>query len=307
MIRLKKKATGSYVFESLYYDDDGVHVNVKAPLTLTIRDGAGASIYTGTPTLHAGHVNSSIPVATLSKLDVYTFEYTASLDSQGSETVAWTDVVELAGGYIFEIADLRAFDRAFTDTVKFPTSKLRDVRIAVEDLIESDTAARVAFVPRGRRVTLSGNSPDLNRGYYPLMYGNDYRELIVPNYEVRSLYSGSLDGIAFTQDELDGIIPRDNTLFRSAGVTFPAWSFGVNNVKLHYVHGYERPSGAITRAALILAREYLVKSDLPARASATSIGDQLFRLTIAGRDGITGIPDVDAAISQFGRSSSLIG
>lgn len=307
MLRLKKKTVGSYTFESLYYDDDGVHTNVFAPLTLTVRDGAGTSIYTTPPTLHAGHADSSIPVATLDKLDTYTFTYTGFLDNQNTKPVSWTDVVEIVGGYLFEIAELRAFDRAFLDTAKYPTSLLRDVRTSVENVIEGDTAARVAFVPRGRRVTLSGNSPDLNRGYYPLYYGNDYRELTVPNYEVRSLYSGSLNGVAFTQTELDDIIPNDNTLFRSSGVAFPAWSFGKNNIKLHYVHGYDRPAGAITRAALILAREFLVKSDLPARASATSIGDQLFRITIAGRDGITGIPDVDAAIAQFGRASSLIG
>jgi hypothetical protein len=304
MLRLKLKTAGTYAISENATDDDGNLVTASAPYSLKVYDGADALLTTITPTHVAGVFSASIPVATLPKLDSYRLVWSGVV---GGVTTEWTTPLDLAGGYIFEIAELRAFDRAFTDTVKFPTAKLRDVRIAVEDVLESDTAARVAFVPRGRRVTLSGNSPDLNRGYYPLMYGNDYRELIVPNYEVRSLYSGSLNGIAFTQDELDGIVPRDNTLWRAAGVTFPSWSYGVNNIKLHYVHGYERPSGAITRAALILAREYLVKSDLPARASATSIGDQLFRLTIAGRDGITGIPDVDAAISQFGRSSSLIG
>jgi hypothetical protein len=304
MLRIKQKATGSYVFETLYYDDDGVHQNVTAPVSLTIKDGAGTTIHTATPSLHAGHLDYTVATTVLPKLDTYQFIHTGMV---GAEQVTWTEDVEICGGYLFEIAELRAFDRAFLDVDKYPTATLRKVRTWVEDTIEGDNAARVAFVPRGRRVTLSGSSPDLNRGYYPLLYGNDYRELIVPNFAVRSLYSASVDGLNLTQTELDGITCLDNILFRSAGIAFPAWPFGKNNIKVHYTHGFDKPVGAIRRAALILAREYLVKSDLPARASATTIGDQLFRITIAGRDGVTGIPDVDAAIAQFGRASAAIG
>jgi hypothetical protein len=78
-------------------------------------------------------------------------------------------------------------------------------------------------------------------------------------------------------------------------------------VTVHYVHGYNYPPGAITRAGLILSREYLIKSDIPGRATATTVGDQLFRITVAGRDGVTGLPEVDAAIAQFGRKSFAIG
>lgn len=306
MQRLKKQTTGVYTFEALYYDDDGVHQNVKAPLTLTIRDGAGTVVYTGTPTLHAGHADSSIPVATLAKLDTYTFEYTAVTDP-GNVAVAWTDVWELVGGHLFEIADLRTMDRAFTDTTKYPNAALRAVRIAVEEVLESTTAAQVAFVPRGRRVKIDGTAPDFSRAYSPLLYGNDTRSLTVPDYLVRSLYNVSIDGTALTAGELADVQIADNVLWRKAGVQWPSWPYGHSNIVLHYECGYDRPPSAITRAALILAREYLVKSDLPSRATATSIGDQIFRLTIAGRDGVTGIPDVDAAISQFGRKGYGIG
>lgn len=306
MQRLRRQTTGSYVFEALYYDDDGVHQNVKAPLTLTIRDGAGTSVYTGTPTLHAGHADSTIPVATLAKLDTYTFEYTAVTDPN-NVPVAWVDVWELVGDHIFEIAELRTMDRAFTDAVKYPNEALRAVRIAVEEVLESNTAAGVAFVPRGRRVKIDGTAPDFTRAYSPLLYGNDTRSLMVPDYEVRSVYSAKIDGVALTVGELADIQIADNVLWRKAGVQWPSWPYGHSNIVLHYEHGYDRAPRAITRAALILAREYLVKSDLPSRATATSIGDQIFRLTIAGRDGVTGIPDVDAAINQFGRKGYGIG
>lgn len=306
MIRLKRQTTGSYTFESLYYDDDGVHVNVTTPVSIVIKDGAGATVYTGTPTIHSGHCDITLPVATLPNLDTYEFIYTAKTQPGGAD-VRWTDIIELVGGHLFEIADLRAQDRAFLDTAKYPTETLRQVRIWVEDVIEGPIAARLAFVPRGRRVVLDGNMPDLSRAYSPVLYNNDYRNLIAPDFAIRKVNSGSINGVALTQDEIDNINVQDNVLWRNSGQYWPAWSFGVGNIKLHYEFGLDRAPGAITRAALILAREYLVKSDLPARATATSIGDQMFRVTIAGRDGITGIPDVDAAIAQFGRTSVAIG
>ena len=306
MNRLKQQMIGNYTFEALYYNDDGIHENVKGPLTLTIRDGGGTTIYTGTPTLHAGHADSTIPVATLSKLDTYTFSYTATTDP-GNVAVAWTDELELVGDYIFEIAELRAQDRAFLDATKYPTETLKQVRIAVEDVIEGARAGQVAFVPRGRRIKVDGNAPDYRLGWIPMMYGNDYRTLLAPDYEIRKIHSCKIDGTALTQTEIDDLGISDNQIWRSNGVQWPAWPFGHKNIEIHYEHGRDRPTGAIRRAALILAREYLIKSDLPGRATATSIGDQIFRLTIAGRDGLTGIPDVDAAIKNDGRSGYGLG
>lgn len=304
MLRIKQKTTGSYVVSETAVDDDGALVAVTGPYSLKVYDGANVLLSTLTPTVADSVFSAAIPVESLTKLDSYTLVWSGTVDGVVTE---WSTILELCGGYLFEIADLRAFDRAFTDTNKYPSELLRKVRVWVEDMFEGDHAARVAFVKRGARVTMSGNSPDLNKGYYPLLYGNDYRTLIVPHFNVDSIYSGSINGTALTQAEIDGIAIDDNTLFRSAGVTWPAWPFGKGNLTFHYVHGYDRVPGVVTRAALILAREYLVKSDLPARATATSIGDQLFRVTIAGRDGVTGIPDVDATIEQFGRRSVAIG
>lgn len=304
MLRIKQKSAGVYSVSETAVDDDGAPVAITSPYSLKIYDGANTLLATQTPTVTGSVFSADIPVATLPKLDTYTLVWSATVAGVLNE---WSTSLDLCGGYLFEIADLRSFDRAFADTTRYPTETLRKVRTWVEDLIEGKHAARVAFVKRGRRVVMSGNSPDLNKGFYPLLYGNDFRDLIVPDFEVRSLYSASINSVALTDTELAGIAINDNILYRGAGVQWPAWPYGKNNLSFHYVHGRDRVPGAITRAALLLAREYLVKSDLPARATATSIGDQLFRVTIAGRDGVTGIPDVDAAIEQFGRTSANIG
>lgn len=304
MTRIKQQASGTYSFDSSYVDDDGIRQTLTAAGSLVIRDGAGVQVHTATPTLASGRLSASVPVANLSKLDTYQLTWSGTY---AGSTVTWSESVELVGGFLFELADLRAMDRAFADIDKYPTSDLKRVRDWVEDVIEGPRAANIAFVPRGRRVIMDGTSPDLGLGYYPLVYGNDYRDLIVPDFAVRSIYSGSINGIALTAEDLAALDVSDNVIHRSAGVHWPAWPFGRGNITLHYIHGLAQVPGAITRAALILAKEYLVKSDLPGRATATSIGDQMFRLTIAGRDGVTGIPDVDAAIDQFGRKGYGIG
>lgn len=306
MIRVKRQLVGSYTFTVDTFNDDGDPIVPTGSYAATILDGAGLPIGTSYSATYASNqLSAVIPAVVLDTLDTYTITYAPTL--LGSTQPIFTLDVEIVGGYLFEVSQLRAQDRAFADVVKYPSSALREIRTWVEQVIEGTRAAQVAFVPRGTRVKMNGNSPDLNRGYYPLLYGNDYRDLIAPDFEIRELYSASINGTALTQDEIDAVAVDDNILHRSAGVQWPAWPYGKGNISLHYSHGYDRPPGAITRAALLLAREYLVKSDLPGRATATSIGDQMFRLTIAGRDGVTGIPEVDAAIDQHGRKGYGIG
>lgn len=304
MIRVKRQVTGSYTFTENAVDDDGALATVTGPFTATLYDGAGVQLATPTATCSNSVFSATVNVSLLPKLDTYTIVWQGNVSGVATQ---WTSVIELVGGYLFEIADLRTYDRAFSDTTKYPNAMLRQVRTWVEDVIEGPRAAKVSFVPRGRRILLDGTNPDLTRGYNPLQYGADYRGLIAPNFQLRQLYAASVNGVDITSDQLALITVDDNIIWRSAGVQWPAWPFGKGNIKLHYEHGFDRPPGAITRAALLLAREYLVKSDLPARATATSMGDQFFRITVAGRDGVTGLPDVDAAIDQFGRKGFGIG
>ena len=290
MNRIKRRAVGTYEFTATAEDENGIAQPISAPVTVTIKDGAGVTVVSDTPTIVAGKLRYLANAALMPKLDTYSITWTGVVDS---ESQSWVTEVELVGGYLFEISDLRSFDRAFLDTVKYPIELLRQVRTWAETTIEGSNAADVAFVPRGRRVVLDGHS----------RYENNAWGLDVPDYLVRSVYSASVNGTALTNSQVSALICDDDTIWRPD--TF--WAVGHRNISMHYEFGYDRPAGAVTRAGLILAREYLVKSDLPSRASATSIGDQYFRLTIAGRDGTTGLPEVDAAIAQFGRKSYVVG
>lgn len=305
MNRIKRKTVGTYLLTATAETEEGVAEVISAPATVQILDGAGVSVVEDTPTItQAGTLTYAADAALMPKFDVYTVIWTGVVDG---ESQSWVTDFELVGGYLFEIADLRSMDRAFQDLTKYPADYLRQVRTMVEDAIEGPRAAQRAFVPRGRRCKVNGSSPDLTRAYSPLMYGTDYRGLLTPDFDLRELYACTIDGTPLTIDEINAITLDDNHLWRGGGVQWPAWPFGHSNISLHYTFGLDRAPAPISRAALILAREFLVTSPIPGRATAQAIGDTIFRLTIAGRDGIFGLPDVDSAIDQWGRKGYGIG
>ena len=287
MLRIKQRTSGVYTLTAQAVNEDGVLEAIAAPYAATVKDGAGATVSTGAPVYDgtAKTLTLLIDASLLPRLDTYTITWSGTVDGQ---PWSWTDELELVGGYLFEIADLRASDKAFTNTTKYPTADLAVARMSVEETIEGDKAAAVAFVPRGARATVSGTGRS---------------DIRLPHYEVREVYALSVDGLAYTSQQIAALIIDDDRLFLPEGV----WDKGKRNIVVHYAHGRDYAPGPIVRAALMLAKEYIVASDTPSRATATSVGTQWFRVNVAGRDGITGLPDVDAAIDQHGRKRLLVG
>lgn len=284
MLRIKQRVSGTYALTATAVDDNGQTQQVDDP-TIVVKDGAGVTVDSGVPT-HSSHpLHYSLNAALLPKLDTYTVTWAGTISGN---PWTWVDELELVGGYLFEIADLRTFDRAFENHNKYPSSHLADARTSVEDVLEGKKAAAVAFVPRGNRAVVDGSGTD---------------NIVLPDFEVRGIYSISVDGVALTETEIDDLVIDDNRVYKTSGI----WAKGRQNVTIHYTHGRDYAVGPIKRAALMLAKEYILASDTPSRATATSVGTQWFRVNIAGRDGVTGLPDVDAAIDQHGRKNLLIG
>lgn len=187
--------------------------------------------------------------------------------------------------HYFTLTELRVMDAAFASTTDYLDSDLTEIQSTVEEAIEC--AAHVAFVPRTATATVSGDGG---------------RRIFLPHFEVSAISAVTVDGTALTSDELAGLVINDAILYRETG-----WTRGYRNISVTYTHGRTAVPGLIKRAALILAKSYLTASQIPANATAQSIGDTMFRLTIAGRDGDFGIPEVDAAIKMFGRSGHWVG
>jgi hypothetical protein len=252
-------------------------------VTADVADSAGFPII-GSPfdaTSPATGLYQVTPTASATEiLDVYTVTW--NLPDETTRTTEY----ETVGGFLFTLADLRAFDPNLADTAKYPAPLLTEIREATEDLFEAPTVGGVAFRPKGRRVTVGGDGTNV---------------LVVPDLEVTAVRAAAIDGVALSDEELADLDPTPiGMIFRKSAT----WPRGRRNVEVLYEHGLAVTPAPITRAAKLWARYQLVSPSAPLadpRASAvfTDVGG--YRLTLAGRDGPTGLPEVDAVLSQFGR------
>jgi hypothetical protein len=281
--RIKQRGVGAYPLSVAAFDEDGTPATIAGPATVTVLDGAGVVVVTDTPAIVGGALSYNLPATLVPLLDTYSVRWTGMVNDTAQE---WRTDFELVGDYVMELDTIRAFDRAFADAVKYPDDYVRDCRDQIEEQLEN--SGMCAFRPRGARETLSGNGMS---------------DIVLRNTDVRGIYSIAIDGVPLTSDELAAVRFLGNVLHRSS-----PWPRGFANITVHYSFGYDRAPGPIRRAALILAKEHIVPStSLPARATSTTVGESSYRITIAGRDGFTGIPDVDAAVNQFGRVRPVVG
>ena len=279
MDRIRQKSSGNYTLTAPTPNDDGVLVTAAAPATVTIVDGAGDSAYTGAATPSTGLLTATVPVASLAHLDTYTCTWS-------STTGEWTSRVEICGGFLFELADLRALESTYADAGRYPASRLRTARTAAEMRFEE--AAGVAFVPRCRRVTLIGDG--------------SWR-LNLPDPAVRSVRSVTVAGVALTATELAALVVRE---WGALDLTASVWTDQAEIVAC-YEHGEDYVPAPVSQAVMLLAPEYLTRKALASRATQEITELGTFNLSVAGFRRPTGIPEVDRVAQDFGRSPRLVG
>lgn len=243
----------------------------------TIKYSDGTTLLTATPTISGNTLSIALPSANTAVLDKYTVEWTYTVSGQ-----VWRPKshFEIVGAYYFSIAEARAFDggTVLNDATKYPDQDIVNAREYAEETLES--LCGVAFVPRGRRVTLNGTGT---------------RELILPDHRIRTIVSGSVGGTALTSAELTDLkLYEYGILYRAAG-----WQMDYRNVSILYEHGHDQPPERIKRAALILTRHRLVPSNIDERVTAFTdeSGTRTFSTPTQNRP--TGFPEVDAAVAQY--------
>jgi hypothetical protein len=227
--------------------DDGTALITDAAAT---DEGEGVVSYTLTPA----------DTADLDRLDVaWTAEF-------GGHEQVFHDTVEIAGGVLFTISQLRA--RGLQNATTYPTSMLVEMRTTVEDALESELG--YALVPRYGKGTFPGSS-----------------SIRITPY-LRTLRSASSDGTAYTP-------LSDLTISTSGFLTGRYWS---SDVTVAYEHGLDEPPGRLVLAGLQLAKMWLTPSPVDDRASTfTSAEGGTYSLVTAGRGGsIFGHPVVDSAV-----------
>jgi hypothetical protein len=258
------------------YDADGNPADVDGtnPPTVQVTDSAGATV----PGFSASR----------SSVGVYTLEVPASLQVLDVYQVAWSwpngqsrrTAFELVGGFLFSVADARSLAAdPLADATRYPAEDIVRAREAVSERFERWCG--LAFRPRGRRAVLDGTGRSL---------------LVLPDERCLRIVSVQVDGQALTSEQLGQLRLDPAGLLRWVSGT---WPVGVDNVVVLYEHGYDPTPEPVVRAAVRYARHLLAGSPYDDRATAvfTDVGG--FRLNLAGRDGPTGLPEVDAVLAEY--------
>lgn len=267
------------------YNDDGEPIDVDGAMTVTVSTSDGVEVGTGTATNEtaAGVYTFELPEEAVDAVDLYEVLWEADVATRAR---TWTTRYEVVGGHYFELADLRTFNAAIEENPsRYTAAKLREARDTASERLDKECV--LAFTPRRGRVVLRGSGR---------------RVLILPNNAIRALYGVSVDGVDFTDAELDLVKLLDYGIELPAG---NAWDHDTE-ITVDYEHGLDEPDPSVVRAAKLLAIDYLLPSAIPARAKSETTDLGTISYSLAGRDGATGIPEVDAVIVKYGRETPAV-
>jgi hypothetical protein len=261
MPRIRKHRLSPYTITAGGIDADGVDTSI-AGTVVEVFDDVGVSVGTYTPAVTDGDLVATIPAADLD-IDTYSAVWAVTVSGVAEE---YETHFEIVSDVYFEPYEFRAavpsLDTAITDT------DIEDIRTAVEDTFER--SARRAFVPRRARETITGD-------------GSRLYELEHPS--VRELVSVTVDGTVVTA-----------TLRASGFIELPYATYGA--IAVEYLHGMWPSPPQLKRLAIIYAESLIGAFAVDARATGQQTEYGYIRYSVAGRDGATGIPEVDAFLSS---------
>ena len=271
-----------YTASMTWYASDGVTLADPGVVTVDIVRDDGTVLVDDGATAGAGATARTYALTAAlhtDDLDLLTVTWTSTLGERKS-------YIEVVGGYLFTVADARAMS-PLADTSKYPTAKIEAVRTLVEEAIED--ACGVAFVPRYRRETLSGTG---------------LQDLPLSRARIRSVRSASVDGTALTSTELAELDIHSARYLNWSNY----WDTGYGNVIVGYEHGFDYPPARIARAALLLAKRWLVDGPIDDRATSLVTEDGTFSLTTPGiRGAMFDLPEVNAAIEEYSYAGHQVG
>jgi hypothetical protein len=232
------------------------------------RTAAGVFTYTVTPTHTA-------------LLDTWDVAWTAT---SGGQAQTFTDIVEVAGGVLFTLAQARAL-LPLNDTEKYTTAKLVEARTMVESALED--ACGVAFVPRYAKQTFSGSG---------------MTTLLLPP-RVRAIRSASNEGVAVSAPYLATM-----RMLASGELYYPSvFGAGFANYEVAFEWGYDYPPPRVSQAALTWAKNWLVKGPIDERWTSMTSEDGTYAMSTPGMRGAnSGLPEVDQVIHEYSLRAGIL-
>ena len=225
-----------------------------------------------------------------------TYTYVLAVQTEVKDLViTWTggtqsqvERIGIIGGWLFTEAGLRAYygsDLASEST--FPDADIQVVRDRIAD--EFEEICGVSFVPKYRQQTLAGN------GRYQIKADRFY---------IQEILAAKISDVAQTASDLTThptlpYINHTTRLFTTPSVANPY------NIVVAYRHGWQTPPADIVRAAMVLARQQLLKditgAGVPETASSWNDGTGQY-VSYAANDQTQrwyGIPSVDGALRRY--------
>lgn len=246
--------------------------DLDAVPSVVVTDSMGDPVTSGlgTDAAGTGHYSFQLPAqAEVNRLKVV---WTGAISGNPQSA---TQYYEIVGAFLFSLADLRKMEGIVGESVIHTTEELVDCREQVTDLFNdyTDTSFGEAY--------WSEIQDGLNLDY-----------LTTQKMPLRRVLSLKVNGVAVSSPVASaaGIVTTSSYMMR-----------GTQNLILEYVYGHQFVPGDVKRAALRLARHYLLSSDssLPDRARMMTTEWGSFQLTIASDEYPTGLPEVDAVLRRY--------
>lgn len=272
-------------------DSDGEPAEPAGTVTVGVAKADGTAVVAALTATAAG--STGVRTVALTSAQTATLERLTATWTNGTAT--WVSYAEIVGGFLFSVAQARAFDASLSVSASnpFSTAEILAARGVVEQRCEF--ICDRAFVPRYARVTLDGGGgPELVLGVSEPRSIRSVRVLSVAGSTTYTTLSASaLAGIARFED---GTIRRTD-----GGV----WAEDRQNIVVEVEHGWDTPPPDLVPAVLLHLRHHLTSSRTPLLDRATQFNDGdggSYQLATADVYKV-GIPPVDAIYEQYSRRS----
>lgn len=276
--RIVRGATATLAYQGVDADGEPADPGV---VTVKVESSDGTVVKAaGTATSGSG-VNPrtvALTAGDTADLDVLTATWSVGVD------VVATSTHEVVGGVYLSVQEIRDLEPALSTVTEYPNAVLITARRQVEAMFED--ACNRAFVPRFRVDVLSGDGTNT---------------LVVRRPDVRAVrWCEIWDGAEYvTVDVAELRANAVGAVHREDAV----WPVGVQNVRVGYEYGLDRPPQDLRQAAVqaIRAQVNTFRSGIPDRATSYQPidGGNVVLATPGLGPWITGIPTVDEALKRY--------
>lgn len=249
--------------------------------TLTKPDGT-AGPASGTISHPATGTYSFVLAATsTTECTRYTVTWSGSI---GTQPQTLTLMVEVVGNLLYTLAEAKAWDGGAIPAAGVSDDAILQMRVLLTNDLER--RCNVSFLPRFTRETHSAGRGDIRL----------YRR------RAGSLLSVTVNG---TASQLDGYWLDPSGILRPRNATsfLPGTPirFGLGNVTVEYVHGWDQVPPPVSQAALRITRALLVPSNIGDRATSITSDAGTILLATAGRGQFQpyGLPLADSVLAAY--------